>query len=302
MNVLVTGAWEGYGDCKEQLEKEGLSVCFMQWEKDALPCAPDWPRIIVCNGLFLSHPIEQFTNLKLIQLTSAGTDRVPMDYAKAHGIRVMNASDVYCTPMAEHAVCSVLSLYRRMPAFYGNQKEHKWEKQREMRELTGSTVCILGCGNLGTACAKRFRALGCKVYGIDIVVWANPCFDEVRGISEFDKTLAAADILIICVPLTEQTVKLVNRERLSQLKPGAAVVNISRGAVLDCDALAELKSTTRPDLLAVLDVFENEPLAADSPLWDMPQVIITPHNSYVGNGNRERLNRVITENLGEIFG
>ena len=95
MNLLVTGAWSGGKDCIPELEKTGHSVCFMQFEKDNLPCDYSWVEGVICNGLFLTHPIERFRNLRYIQLTSAGFDRVDMDYVKAHGIEIHNAGRLF---------------------------------------------------------------------------------------------------------------------------------------------------------------------------------------------------------------
>ena len=99
--------------------------------------------------LFLSHPIEKFTNLRYIQLTSAGFDRVPMEYVKVHNIEIRNARGVYSIPMAEFALCGVLQLYKQSRFFMENQKARTWEKHRRLLELSGKTVCIIGCGSVG---------------------------------------------------------------------------------------------------------------------------------------------------------
>ena len=104
MNLLITGAWQEAKKYIETIEKMGHQVQFLQFEKDALPCDYEWVEGIIGNGLFLFHPIEKFKNLKYIQLTSAGFDRVPMDYVKEHKIVINNARGVYSAPMAEYAV------------------------------------------------------------------------------------------------------------------------------------------------------------------------------------------------------
>ena len=107
MNLLVTGAWQQATDYLEQLKKEH-EVVFMQWENKELPCVYEWVEGIIGNGIFLSHPIEKFKNLRYIQLTSAGYDRVPMNYVKEHKIEIHNARGVYSIPMAEFAISGVL--------------------------------------------------------------------------------------------------------------------------------------------------------------------------------------------------
>ena len=168
MKLLITGAWNCTNDQLNQIESMGHSVLFMQNEKDVLPCAYEEVEGVVCNGLFLSHPIEKFSNLRFIQLTSAGFDRVPMEYVKTHGIEIHNARGVYSIPMAEFALCGVLQLYKQSRFFLENQKQGRWEKHRGILELYGKTVCIVGCGNVGTECAKRFQAFGCNVLGVDL--------------------------------------------------------------------------------------------------------------------------------------
>lgn len=295
MNLLVTGAWSKAIENIAALEGMGHCVCFMQYEKDELPCGYDWVEGVVCNGLFLTHPIEKFTNLKYIQLTSAGFDRVPMDYVKNNHIEIHNARGVYSIPMAEFAIAGVFQLYKQSRFFCENQKAHKWEKHRGLTELSGKTVCIAGCGSVGTECAKRFEAFGCKVVGIDIAVREIEHFSRVYHLNDVKEVLSNADIAVITLPLTEETYHMFNKDMLDAMKPGAVLVNIARGALVDTDALiAALNSKLGG---AVLDVFEEEPLDAKSPLWNMENVVVTPHNSFVGEGNSKRLSRVILDNL-----
>ena len=135
MNLLVTGAWQGAKDGIEQLKMLGHQVQFLQFEKDELPCSYEWVEGVICNGLFLSHPIERFTHLKYIQLTSAGFDRVDMQYVKRHNIEIHNARGVYSIPMAEFAIFGVLELYKQGKFFQQNQVEKQWEKRRNLSEL-----------------------------------------------------------------------------------------------------------------------------------------------------------------------
>lgn len=296
MRLLTTGAWAGAKQHIPELEKLGHEIAFLQWEQDKLPCAYDWVEGVVCNGLFLHHPIERFTNLRFIQLTSAGFDRVPMDYVREHDIVIHNARGVYSIPMAEFAVCGVLQLYKQSRFFYENQKAHRWEKHRGLLDLSGRTVLILGCGSVGTECAKRFRAFECKVTGVNRTVRENPAFDEILTMDCLNNVLTQADVVVLTLPLTEETRCLLNAERLALLKPGAVLVNIARGALIDTGALiAALPRLTG----AVLDVFEEEPLPEDSPLWAAENVLLTPHNSFVGEGNGERLSTVIFRNMVE---
>ena len=218
-----------------------------------------------------------------------------MDYIQAKGIRIHNARGVYSIPMAEFALSGVLQLYKQSRFFWNNQKEHRWEKHRGLLELSGKNVCIVGCGSVGSACAKRFQAFDCSVQGIDIVARETAFFDNIVPLELLDALLPEIDILVLTLPLTPQTNHLIDRQRIEKMKPGAILINIARGAIVDTKALTPALQNQLGG--AVLDVFEEEPLHADSPLWKLDNVIISPHNSFVGEGNSDRLSRLIIENL-----
>ena len=211
---------------------------------------------------------------------------------------IHNTRGVYSIPMAEFALSGVLQLYKQSRFFSENQAGGLWQKHRGLMELYGKTVCIVGCGSVGVECAKRFSAFGCKVIGVDVCSRTDGYFAETLCPEKLDRLLPEADVLVLSCPLTENTRHLIDRQRLAVLKPGAVLVNIARGAVVDTQALTPWLKDRRG--AAVLDVFEEEPLPADSPLWNMENVILTPHNSFVGEGNGERLFQIITKNLSSI--
>ena len=292
MNLLITGAWTDAKEHIADIEAMGHQVRFLQQEKDELPCTYEWVEGVICNGLFLHHPISRFTNLRYIQLTSAGYDRVPMDEVERRHIEIHNARGVYSIPMAEFAIAGVLDLYKDMARFREQQKRHEWSKNRSIRELAGSKVLIIGCGSVGTECAKRFKAFGCRVIGIDLIVRDDCHFDAIKELQELQAEVKDADVMVLTLPLTDDTRGLVDREILGSFK--GILVNIARGGVVDQKALEEWDGS------AVLDVFEAEPLEESSSLWERERMIVTPHNSFVGNGNGRRLREVIISNLRNI--
>lgn len=296
MNILITGAWQEAEKSINTIEIMGHKVLFLQYEKDELPCDYEWVEGVICNGLFLHHSIEKFINLKYIQLTSAGYDRVPMEYVKQHNIKINNARGVYSIPMAEFAIAGVLQIYKHMNSFAENQKAALWNKERNLQELFGKTVCIVGCGSVGTECAKRFKAFGCNVVGVDIVTRKDENYGKIELIDNIDEVLAYSDIVVLTLPLTERTFHIMNKDRFEKMKKESVLVNIARGAVVDSTALIEALDNKKLGG-AVLDVFEEEPLGNENRLWSMENVIVTPHNSFVGDGNRERLSKVIIDNL-----
>ena len=283
MELLVTGAFSDAKLHMRELEEKGHRVHFLQFEKDELPCSPDQIEGVICNGLFLFHAIENFTSLRFIQLTSAGYDRVPMEYVREHGIEIHNARGVYSIPMAEFAVACVLEHYKKLAVFREQQTRHEWRKHRDLMELAGKRVVIVGCGDVGTECAKRFRAFDCEVIGVNRTVRESAYYNRVVGLNMLDEELYKADIVVVSIALGESTKGLVKARLLGT---ESLLVNISRGGTVDLtDARCRL----------VLDVFEEEPLPEDSPLWEA--VTVTPHNSFIGEGNSDRLYRLIKSNL-----
>ena len=296
MKLLITGAWKPTLEQLRYIEKLGHTAVLMPDEKGVMPC-PNWEvEGVICNGLFLYHPIEKFTSLTYVQLTSAGFDRMPMDYAVEKGITVHNARGVYSIPMAEFALSSVLSVYKQTDYFRAAQSGHRWDKHRGLRELCGKRVCIIGCGSVGTECAKRFAVMGCEVIGVDVCPREDLHYTVMHPVDALNAVLLTADVVILTLPLTDETIHMMGREQLGLLPDGCVLVNIARGGVMDTEALVETLKI-RKDLTAVLDVFEEEPLPEDSPLWGMDNAVLTPHNSFVGENNVERLWAVIMKNI-----
>ena len=297
MKLLVTGAWHDAERYIPLLKQRGHEIAFLQYETDELPCAPEWAEGVVCNGLFLRHDARQFRSLRYVQLTSAGFDRVPAAYFREKGLALHNARGVYSIPMAEYATAAVLNVYRSSRRFWEYQQQRRWEKLRDLRELSGSRVCILGCGSVGTECAKRFGAMGCEVIGVDLLTDDRDHFRKIYHTDEIENAISGADAVIVTLPLTEQTKGLADERFFSLLKDGCVLVNIARGGILCTDALVH--ALRKRELFAVLDVFEEEPLDRNSPLWEMENVLITPHNSFVSDKTADRLSALILKNLEE---
>ena len=295
MNLLITGAWQGAKEYFEEIEKLGHKVVFLQQEKEDLPVREEWVEGVICNGLFLYHPIERFVNLRYIQLTSAGFDRVELNYVKEKKITINNARGVYSIPMAEFVLARVLEQYKRLEIFREQQKKMAWNKLRDLQELFDKRVLIIGCGSVGTECAKRFKAFGCEVVGVDVIPRMDENYSCMVGLEMLDEQLADADVIVLTLPLTYETRGLIDGKRLSLIKKNGILVNIARGAVIDQTALEKWDGN------AILDVFEDEPLDFASPLWEKDKYRITPHNSFVGENNNYRLSNVIMKNLKEVL-
>lgn len=296
MNLLLTGCFNYTKEHIETLESLGYTVYFMQQEKDNLPLPASKVDVTVCNGLFLSHDIDLFSQLKLIQLTSVGFDRVPIEKIKNRNIELYNAKGVYSIPMAEWTIFKVLEHYKQGYFFRLEQDAKRWTKNRRLREIAGIKVAVIGAGNVGQEVAKRFQAFGATTTGFDIHINDTIGFDYMELIDTLNKHIQEFDVVVITVPLLPSTKGLINREILLAMKKNAMLVNIARGAIIDEQAMYNVL-TERKDLYVALDVFEIEPLAENSPLWKMKNVAISPHNSFVSDGNNKRMFDVIYANL-----
>lgn len=296
MKLLITGAFSATAEQLDMLSSLGFELMLQKDERGVPECDFSEADAVICNGLFLYHDISEFKKLKFIQLTSAGLDRVPLDEIRKRGIALFNARGVYSMPMAELALAGTLSLYKHLNTFSENQKAHMWQKDRELRELCGETVAIVGCGSVGTECAKRFSAFGTRVIAVDVAKPESEIYSEFYDINDIKKALEISDTVVLTLPLTDETRGMFNGEMFSHFKDGSVLVNISRGAVVNENDLIKALENGKPSG-AVLDVFENEPLDESSKLWDMKNVIITPHNSFVSPKNNARLFKLAYDNL-----
>ncbi|WP_304428425.1 NAD(P)-dependent oxidoreductase [uncultured Duncaniella sp.] len=296
MILLISGAFKYSEAQKKAIEGMGYSIVDMPQEKDPLPVDASSIDAVICNGLFLHHKIADFTNLQFIQLTSAGLDRVPLDYINSHNIKLYNARGVYSIPMAEWTMLRILERYKFLGHFNDCQKTREWNKLRTLRELSGEKVAIIGAGNVGSEIARRLSAFGTKITGYDLRESNIPYFDEVRLISRFKEDVPDFDIIILTAPLTDQTRNMIDAMALESMKDNAMIVNVSRGGLIDEDALA-YTLREHPQMNAALDVFNVEPLPKESALWDLDNVKLSPHNSFVSNKNQNRLFDVIYNNL-----
>lgn len=296
MKLLLTGAFKYTNEQIEYLKSHGNEVVFVQDERRKIGFDVSDIEGVICNGLFLYNKIEQFKSLKYIQLTSAGFDRVPLDYINDHKIKIYNARGVYSVPMAEFALTGILQLVKQSRFFYENQKQHLWEKSRTLGELSGKTAVIVGAGNIGTEVAKRLNAFDMTVIGVDVCNIEKLYFDKVELLSELDEYLKIADVVVLTLPLIDSTRGMFDKTKFELMKENSIFVNLARGPlVVENDLIDSLEQKRIGG--AVLDVFDVEPLEKNSPLWDMENVILTPHNSFVGENNNKRMFKVIVENL-----
>ena len=295
MKAIVTGALQATQEELNILRAMGLEVTLHQDEQQRVD-DPQQYEVAICNGLFLYHDIGRFTRLKYIQLTSAGMDRVPLDYIQQQGIVLRNAAGVYSVPMAEWTLMRILEICKNAGAQYANQTAKLWGKDRSWRELAGKRACIVGFGAYGLETAKRLKAFDVTVTAVNRTRKECPWVDRFYPMEELDDALARADIVIMAIALTEQTRGMMDEARFAAMKDSAVFVNAARGGLVDEAALINALEKGKLSGVA-LDVFETEPLPADHPFWSVENLIITPHNSFVGENNHSRLITGVLENL-----
>ena len=295
MKTLVTGALQATEEELNKLRALGLEITLHPDER-ATVAQPEQYEAVICNGLFVYHDIAQFSNLRYIQLTSAGYDRVPMDYIRVHGIEIHNAAGVYSVPMAEWTIMRILELYKNAARIYENQAAHQWEKDRSWQELSGKIACIIGFGAYGQAVAERLRAFGVKVCIVNRRMHESMREYSCYDLGQLEQALSEADIVILAIALTPETRHLIDKRSLDVMKDDAVLINAARGALIDESALVKVLDAGKFRGVA-LDVFEQEPMSEDSKLWSCERVLLSSHNSFVGEKNHSRLIERITVNL-----
>ena len=215
--------------------------------------------------------------LKLIFLTNAGLDRLAPFGWLPHGVVLMNNRGVHAAKAGEFAIMSILMLANRVPAMVTSQRQGLWHK-RLGSVLAGRRLTVVGLGTLGAATAEQAARFGMHVTGVRVHPEPHPACARVIGTDAFDEALPQTEFLVLACPLTTATRGLMTRQRLESLPPGAGLVNIGRGALLDQDALCDLLDN-RQLSGAVLDVFVPEPLPPGHRVWSTPNLIVSPHSS-----------------------
>ena len=239
---------------------------------------------ILLSWQFPTENIKEIApNLKWIHVSSAGINHLsPFNWMK-DDLVLTNSSGVHAKKAGEFGLMSILMLQNHMTRIITNQKNKKFVTLLS-KPIEGSKVVVVGTGSLGGSMIKHISQLGAEIIGV------NRKGAEVEGCSKvitsdkIDKVLPEADFLYLAVPETEETKRLINMKRLNSLKPTCGIVNIGRQSVLDYDAL-RIKLENNELGGAILDVFSNEPIPKDSNLWDIPNLIITPHISSDSKGD-----------------
>lgn len=253
-------------------------------------------EILVCYNPFETLDIMKMKSLKLILLSSIGIDQVPKDIIKEKNIILCNNKGGYSIPIGEWIVLKILEMLKKSKASYENQRLHKWKMDTSLLELYGKTVTFIGTGSLAKEGAKRLQGFEANILGINTSGHEEEYFHKCYSIDELDKVLHTSDVVVITIPYTEKTHHLVNKDTINKMKDGVFLVNVARGSIIDESSLIEALKTDKISF-AALDVFEEEPLNENSILWELENVIINSHNSWISEMRNERRFTTVYKNL-----
>jgi phosphoglycerate dehydrogenase-like enzyme len=310
--LLVTRSWvERYGDrLASAAASSGVELDYIYAPEDAAErLAPEVCERIefalfskdVAPELWRAFfaAVQGAPNLRWLHVYNTGVDSPVYPRLLARGVRVTNSSGSTAIPVAECAITGMLMLAHGFPRWMRQQREHGWDKmaQDEMgRDLAGQVIVVVGLGPIRLEIARLAKALRLHVIGVRRSDVRPDAIDELRHPSELHAVLPRADWLAIAAPLTPETRGMFGEAELALLPPRASVLNVARGELIDeaglVSALASGKLAG-----AYLDVFETEPLPPDSPLWDLPNVIISPHDAGASAGNDDRVAALFLDNL-----
>jgi phosphoglycerate dehydrogenase-like enzyme len=236
--------------------------------------------------------------LELFACVFAGTGHLPRDALAERGVAVTNASGVHGPNIAEYVVGSMITHARQWPRAHRQKERREW-RTYETTEVRGSTVAVVGLGAIGRAVLDRLDAFDADTVGVRYSPEKGGPADAVYGFDEFHDAVADAEYVVLACPLTDATRGLVDAEALKTMRPDAVLINISRGPVVDTDALV---SSLRNNRIrgAALDVTDPEPLPEDHPLWGLGNVTITPHNAGHTPHYYDRVADILAGNLGRL--
>ena len=283
-------AFEKFPEIKEKVE------IFIDWDEDNFNSSISNSDILITWNFPTSNLKKVSPNLKWIHCVSAGVEHLlPLNWM-FEGLILTNNSGVHSKKAGEYGLMSILMLHNHIPKIISNQKNKKFVSLFST-PIAGKTIVVVGTGNLGGAMIRLLAPLGPKIIGVNRKGEAVDGCSKVITVDKIDSILPEADILYLAMPETPGTKNLISRKRLDLLKPSCGIVNIGRQSAMDYDVLCE-KLRTNKLAGAILDVFVPEPIELNSKLWQIPNLIITPHVSADDGESYVRLTlELFTKNL-----
>ncbi len=275
---------------------------FQEYSTEAMQPRMATIDVLMVSGAWDDSLLENAARLKWIQAIGVGHNQFPLDELQRRGIRLTNAVGVNALAVSEHALALILAMTRRLPEARDNQHRKHWrpmisDPTTREDELGGKTLGIIGLGAIGNRLATFGKALDMHVIGTK----GNPATyqgaaDEVWPADRLGDVLDVADVVVLCCPLTPETTGIIGANELRRMRSSAYLINVARGpVVVESDLVAALQAGEIAG--AALDVTIDEPLGSDSPLWDMPNLLITPHTGGETSLYEKRLVDIVVENM-----
>ena len=287
----------------ERFALRGTGIAhFQTWSQEDTLARVAEGHVLVPSGFWFDGMLDRAANLRFIQVCAAGYDQFGLDALRERGVRLANGRGVNRNAVSDHAMALLLALARHVHTGRDRQRAHEWRGMisdlgRREEELAGKTMLIYGLGSIGSRLARLARAFDMTAIGIKRdVANHDGSADEVRSPDRFLDSLAEADAVVLTCPLTPETENLVDADALGRMNPGAYLINVARG-----------RCVNEPDLTAALergaiagagiDTTWEEPLASDSPLWDLENALITPHTAGETRQYEDNVVDILIENV-----
>ena len=287
----------------ERFALRGTGIAhFQTWSREDTLARVAEGHVLVLSGFWSGAMLERAANLRFVQVCAAGYDQFDLDALGARGVRLANGSGVNRNAVSDHAMALLLALARHVHTGRDRQRAHEWRGMisdlgRREEELAGKTMLVYGLGAIGSRLARLARAFDMRVVGIK----RDPAnhdgsADEVRSPDRLHESLAEADVVALTCPLTPQTENLIDAAALARMRPGAYLINVARGrCVHEPDLVDALERGAIAG--AGIDTTWEEPLAPESPLWDLENALITPHTAGETRQYEDNVVDILVENV-----
>ncbi len=296
MGIKVLFTYNYGTDKMDKIKKLGYDIEVINEKEVKYNKSLEDVEILICYDPFKTLDICKMKNLKWIQLSSAGIDQLPIEHVKNTSISITNNNGGYSIPMGEWIVLKSLELLKHSSKLHENQKNKLWKIDTTILELCGKTIGFIGTGSIAQEAAKRFLGFDVKILGLNTSGKLVDNFHKCFANKDVDEMLELCDIVVITIPYTTKTHHLINEDKFNKMKNGVYLINVARGSIIDEKSL--IKNISQGKIAgAALDVVESEPLKVDNPLWEMENVIVTPHNSWISEMRNDRRFNLIYENL-----
>ncbi len=252
--------------------------------------------ILICYDPFKKISFRKAKNLKAIITVSAGVDQIPQYLLDNEEIQIINNNGAYSIPIAEWIVMTILMGLKNYPAIVEKQREKKWVVERNTLECYEKKVLFLGAGKIATEAAKRLKPFNMETIAYRRSRKEHPDFNKTVYDEELNEELKLADVVVVCLPDTTATKKFVNADRIGMMRDDAIFINISRGIIVDEEALLNALDGGKFRFVA-LDVVEKEPLSSDSKLWDVDRLFLSTHTSWISQMRPYRMKKNVIASL-----